>query len=159
MTKYITYASCHDSFSTFSYKHPSGISHSTHEHTCIIQARRRTRWDPRSRRRSRSRNLWEDQIPERSCRGDKFSATASQTDSRETPPRITTRVLLAEAASVRADEPSLLLLQATSLDIHGYPSEPSRQLVLVEELMERISSIIYSMCHHSLVSSSLLRPC
>ena len=31
-----------------------GISHSTHEHTCIIQARRIKRWDPRNRRKPRA---------------------------------------------------------------------------------------------------------
>ena len=53
-----------------------GISHSTHKHRCIIQAHRRTRWDPRSRKRPRSRNFWEDQSPEKSCRSAQITSRA-----------------------------------------------------------------------------------
>ena len=65
MTKCITYASCHDPLVLSHTSIHSGISHSTHEHTCIIQARRRTRWDPRSQRRFKSRNLRKHKSPER----------------------------------------------------------------------------------------------
>ena len=53
----------------------SGISHSTYEHTCIIQARRRMKWDP-SRRRPRSRNFWEDQSREKSCKSAQTTSRA-----------------------------------------------------------------------------------